>query len=195
MSFEIISNSDEQEILKDVVNNDDIKMMVNVKKKEKEIENYTEEESQIKTNYKIEDKYTQTKNETTGEINVPNLGEYVFTEDMPSIEINSIKRYGGFYIGRYEVGVDGATQDLSGYDQDSFKAPSEEWTGWKNGKAVVQKDKQVWNYITRDMAKKIAEEMYSNNDVVESRLCSSYAWDTALKFIDRESGTYAINSQ
>ena len=31
---------------------------------------------------------------------------------------------------------------------------AEEGTGWKNGKTVVQRDKQVWNYITRDMAKK-----------------------------------------
>ena len=33
--------------------------------------------------------------------------------------------------------------------------------------------------------------MYSG----KSRLCSSYAWDTALKFIDGENGTYAVNSE
>ena len=137
-------------------------------------------------------KYTQTQNEETGEINVPTFGEYVFTEIMPSIEINSIKKYGGFYIGRYEVGIEGGTQDLSGYDKNNYIAPNVKWTGWKNGKAVVQKDKQVWNYITRDKVIEIAEGMYVNNSAVISRLCSSYAWDTTLQFIG---GEYAVNSE
>ncbi len=134
--------------------------------------------------------YTQTKNETTGEINVPNLGEYVFTEDMPSIEINSIKRYGGFYIGRYEVGI----VDYDANVVTSNTNDETEWTGYSNGKAVVQPNKQVWNYITRDMAKKVAEGMYSDNDAVVSRLCSSYAWDTTLKFIETNNAGYTTNS-
>ena len=131
-------------------------------------------------------KYTQTK--TGEEINVPYYGEYVFTETMPSIEINSIKKYGGFYIGRYEVGIVGYDTEV----KTSNTNKETEWTGYSNGKAVVQKDRQVWNYITRDMAKKVAEGMYTNNDVVVSRLCSSYAWDTALQFIG---GDYAVNSE
>ena len=78
---------------------------------------------------------------------------------MPDIELNSIKKHGGFYIGRYEVGV-------VGYDTEvkmSNTNKETEWTGYSNGKAVVQKDKQAWNYITRDKAKKVAEEMYANN--------------------------------
>ena len=134
--------------------------------------------------------YTQTK--TGEEIKVPTYGPCVFTEAMPSIEIDSVKRYGGFYIGRYEVGIENGTQDLIGYKEDEYTAPSNEWTGWKNGKAVVQKDRQVWNYITRDKAKKVAEGMYENNKAVMSRLCSSYAWDTALQFIG---GEYTVNSE
>ena len=58
----------------------------------------------------------------------------------------------------------------------------------------MQKDKQVWNYITRDKAKEIAEGMYDSNNAVTSRLCSSYAWDTALKFIETKNAGYATNS-
>ena len=130
--------------------------------------------------------YTQTK--TGEEIKVPTYGPCVFTEAMPSIEIDSVKRYGGFYIGRYEVGVEGYDAEV----KTSNTNQETEWTGWKNGKEVVQKDKQVWNYITRDMAKKVAEGMYTDNDAVVSRLCSSYAWDTALQFIG---GDYAVNSE
>ncbi len=138
--------------------------------------------------------YTQTKNEGTGEIKRAD-NSYVFTETMPMIEgtkteLDSIKRYGGFYIGRYETGI----VDYDANVKTSNTNKETEWTGYSNGKAVVQKDKQVWNYITRDMAKKVAEEMYHNNDVVISRLCSSYAWDTALKFIETNHIGYATNS-
>ena len=132
--------------------------------------------------------YAQTK--TGEEINVPAFG-YFFTEAMPSIEINSIKKYGGFYIGRYEVGiVDYDTNVITSNTNNET-----EWTGYSNGKAVVQKDKQVWNYITRDKAKKVAEGMYANNNAVISRLCSSYAWDTTLKFIETKNAEYATNSE
>ena len=110
---------------------------------------------------------------------------------MPSIEIDSIKRYGGFYIGRYEVGIVGYDEEV--ITENEKKATN--WTGYSNGKAVVQKDKQVWNYITRDKAKKVAEGMYANNEAVISRLCSSYAWDTALKFIETKNEGYATNSE
>ncbi len=131
--------------------------------------------------------YTQTKNEETGEITKKGSSN-VFTETMPSIEINSIKKYRGFYIGRYEVGIVDYDEEV----KTSNTTKETEWTGYSNGKAVVQKDRQVWNYITRDKAKKVAEEMYANNKAVISRLCSSYAWDTVLQFIG---GEYAVNSE
>ncbi len=34
--------------------------------------------------------------------------------------------------------------------------------------------------------------MYTDNDAVVSRLCSSYAWDTALQFIETN---HAVNSE
>ncbi len=135
--------------------------------------------------------YAQNKTGATGEINVPILGEYAFTETMPSIEINSIKKYGGFYIGRYEVGI--VNYDTNVITSNTNKET--EWTGYHNGTAVVQADRQVWNYITRDKAKTIAEGMYHNNDVVISQLCSSYAWDTVLKFIETNNIGYATNSE
>ncbi len=133
--------------------------------------------------------YTQTKDEKTGEILVPAYVGYVFTEEMSNIEITSIKKYGGFYIGRYEVGVEGYDVEVKTSNTNNEK----EWTGYTNGTAVVQEDKQVWNYITRDLAKKIAEEIYTNN-MVTSRLCSSYAWDTTLQFIENRNEGYATNS-
>ena len=132
--------------------------------------------------------YSQTKNEETGEIK---MYVNVFTEAMPDIELNSMKKYGGFYIGRYETGI----VDYDANVKTSNTNSETDWTGYSNGKAVVQKDRQVWNYITRDKAKKVAEGMYANNKAVVSRLCSSYAWDTTLKFIETNHVGYVTNSE
>ncbi len=115
---------------------------------------------------------------------------YYHIEAMKSMELNSIKKYGGFYIGRYEVGI--VDYDTNVETINSNKLVN--WTGYHNGKAVVQKGRQVWNYITIDKAKEIAEGMYTNNNIVESRLCSAYAWDTAIKFIETKNTEYATNS-
>ena len=116
-------------------------------------------------------------------------------EAMPTIqgtktELDSVKAYGGFYIGRYEVGI-------VGYDTNvvtSNDGNLENWTGYTNGTPVVQKGKQVWNYITREKAKEIAEGMYDDNDEVISRLCSSYAWDTTLTFIKTNHPNYTTHN-
>ncbi|MBO5478684.1 MAG: hypothetical protein J6A04_03090 [Clostridia bacterium] len=139
--------------------------------------------------------YAQTKGEydsTTNSYKI--VSDSYYTEAMPSIdatrtELDSVNEYKGFYIGRYEVGV-------VGYDSTVSTSPdgTTTWTGYSNGTAVIQQGKQVWNWITRDKAREVAESMYSDNDAVISRLCSSYAWDTALKFIETQNSTYPTNS-
>ena len=51
--------------------------------------------------------------------------------------------------------------------------------------ARIKSNLPVYNYVTIDESATIAERMYEG----KSRLCSSYAWDTALKFIDGANGT------
>ena len=99
---------------------------------------------------------------------------YYFHEVLSEDEKTSIETYGGFYIGRYEVGCNIERIEHT---------PTTEI-------AKVKRGLKPYNYVTRDEAKQIAEDMYSG----KSKLCSSYAWDTALKFIDEESRAYAVNS-
>ena len=68
----------------------------------------------------------------------------------------------GFYIGRYE-----ARKDVV------------------NGKNVLveNKNKEIYNYITQPDAAIVARNMYSSNDKFESDLINSYAWDTAILFL------------
>ena len=73
----------------------------------------------------------------------------------------SVAQYGGYYIGRYEVGKNGDT-------------------------AVVKYGQTPYAEITWSTAYGLAKKIITNSEV-NSYLCSSYAWDTAVNFIQNNS--------
>jgi len=68
----------------------------------------------------------------------------------------SVGKNGGYYIGRYEA------------------------SKGTNNKAVSKKDKAVWNNITQPNAAIACQDLYEG---VESDLINSYAWDTAIVYL------------
>ena len=73
----------------------------------------------------------------------------------------SVAKYGGYYIGRYEVGRNSDT-------------------------AVVKYNQTPYAEITWSTAYGLAKKIITNSEV-NSYLCSSYAWDTAVNFIQNNS--------
>ena len=73
----------------------------------------------------------------------------------------SVAQYGGYYIGRYEVGKNGDT-------------------------AVVKYGQTPYASITWSTAYGLAKKIITNSEA-NSYLCSSYAWDTAVNFIQNNS--------
>ena len=106
----------------------------------------------------------------------------------------------GYYIGRYEAGVDSGILDTSQM-ADVSKAPTSNWTGWTkadgaNAQIVCKEGQQVWNYITQNKASDLSKNMYDNTLPFTSDLINSYAWDTAIVFIqnfgtESNSATYS----
>lgn len=89
----------------------------------------------------------------------------------------------GYYIGRYEAGV-------TSYDSVSTSNSSSltNWTGYtkndgSNPQIVCKDGQQVWNYITQNKASELSRNMYDNTSTFTSDLINSYAWDTAIVFI------------
>ena len=82
-------------------------------------------------------------------------------------ETADVKKYGGFYIGRYEAGI--PTGDTS---------PSN-----KTGIPVSKQGEKVWTNINYANAKSSAESMISN-DYVQTGLLTGKAWDTTCHFIE-----------
>lgn len=86
----------------------------------------------------------------------------------------SVENNGGFYIGRYEASY------LEG------KAATVESTGTpRTSSSTTLADGMLWNYISQTDALAKCEEMYEGHKSgINSRLINSYAWDTALKFME-----------
>lgn len=100
----------------------------------------------------------------------------------------SVTKYGGFYIGRYEAGV---PENADFYADSNGIAYAREEK--KNADTVlslspvVQKNTQSWNYISQEKAKKVSENMYKTSTSVTSNLIDSYAWDTTLEWVTKDS--------
>ncbi len=112
-----------------------------------------------------------------------NLGEW----------IDSVKENGGYYIGRYEASF------ASGTSVDNYKAATKVSTGYANTMSYSQG--RLWNNIPQLVASKVAINTYADSTSVKSDLMNSYAWDTAIVFIQECGHTnyanqdgYSINS-
>ena len=109
-----------------------------------------------------------------------------YTEAMPSDEKESVEQNKGYYIGRYEAG-----------DKESTEAKTLRSSGASTSNTITIKAKQApYNYVTRTQAKTLAEgfgtkQNYKN---VKTKLVSSYAWDTAIAFIQKTNSDYGSSS-
>ena len=93
--------------------------------------------------------------------------------------VDSVKANGGYYIARYEAsyGTDGkANSKVS--DAATWAAPTEEGV--------------LWNDVSQIAAKEASVNLYST---VTSDLMNSYAWDTAIVYIQNFSGDADYSKQ
>ena len=82
---------------------------------------------------------------------------------------------GGYYIGRYEAG-------------DAYATSSERTSSTSDTNPIVSKaGVYPYNWITQSQASSLCQGMYSSSNF-ESDLINSYAWDTAIVFIQEFSG-------
>ena len=87
--------------------------------------------------------------------------------------VDSVKANGGYYIARYEAsyGTDGKANSKVSNSYSTSNRPN--------------KEGQLWNYITQINAATASRDLYTG---VNSDLINSYAWDTAIVYIQNFSG-------
>lgn len=132
----------------------------------------TEPSDQLKTSASASDYYTEGLTDATT--------SNTHAKDIEGF-ISSVSTNGGYYIARYEAGVKGTTASstattytISGstFTKNSTTANS----------IVTTSGVGVWNCITQPNAATVCQSMYTD---VNSDLINSYAWDTAILFIQK----------
>ena len=110
-----------------------------------------------------------------------------YTEAMPSDEKTSVEKNKGYYIGRYEAG-----------DQESTTSKKLRTSSSSTSNTITVKAGQApYNWISRTQAKSLAEGFSAKKGYtsVKSKLVSSYAWDTAIAFIQKTNSDYGSSSE
>lgn len=90
--------------------------------------------------------------------------------------IDSVKKYGGFYVGRYETGDAEATEART--------------AATDAHELAVKKDQIVYNYVMwgndETGAVSLAKSMYEKSNSVKSTLIYGIQWDTVMNFIKED---------
>ncbi len=132
--------------------------------------------------------WTDTIDEVTSsnQIKYSSSSSYYFTEAMPEDEKASIETYHGYYIGRYEAG-----------DKESTETPTMRSSSSKTDNTVtIKKGQAPYNYVTKTQAESLAKGMKAKQGyTATTKLCSSYAWDTAIAFIQKTNSDYGNSSE
>ena len=98
-----------------------------------------------------------------------------YSDDYKNM-LKSVYTNGGFWIGRYEAGLEEGKDPRTSYVAISA-----------SDKAVVKQNKIPYNYVTRDEAQELATRM--NYNECTSSLIFGVQWDLVLKFIETKSAT------
>ena len=96
--------------------------------------------------------------------------------------VNKTNAAGGYYIARYEASY-GGDVPLSQVSTSTSSSKNRE-------------EGQLWRYVTQRVASEVCQEMYKGNSYFTSDLTNSFAWDTAIVFIQKCSSRtrYSVES-
>lgn len=133
----------------------------------KEITDYCENDDEIENSLK---KYTSEYRKSEYEdkwYNGCGLTKQNY-DKLKSKMLNSIIEHGGFYIGRYETGI-----------EDSYRTSSGETTQT----AVIKKDSYPYNFVTCEQSQKLSGQIVTSDEYTGS-LMFGIQWDLVCKFIE-----------
>jgi hypothetical protein len=108
------------------------------------------------------------------------------TNEWKQTETDQIRKYGGFYIARYEAGIpETMTTAINNANAASRNVA---------GTPVSKKNSVPWNYIDYTKAKANAERMYSSSQFVQGGLVTGRQWDAVMKWLENAGYNVQTNS-
>lgn len=83
----------------------------------------------------------------------------------------SVIENGGFYVGRYELGIEGGT----------LTTADVKYGYWTGGQAVVKQNSEPYNYISQTTAREVCRDLYPG----QSYLIYGVQWDAIMKWLEK----------
>ena len=96
--------------------------------------------------------------------------------------LKSVYTYGGFWIGRYEAGIEGSITDLT-----KARTSHTDTIIGTSPKAISQKDAIPYNWVTCSEAQSLAKEMTPNSNYTSS-LMFGIQWDLVCQYLKVKGG-------
>ena len=138
----------------------------------------------LDTKYKIENYYYELNGSRTSNEKSDTTGTNTTAKNLKDF-IEKTETNKGFYIARYEASY-GSGYNSSGTDTatkfGNAKPLSKPSTA-NSTSSMDYTEGTLWNYIKQGQAALVSQNMYKNDKYVESDLINSYAWDTAIVYI------------
>lgn len=94
-----------------------------------------------------------------------------------------MKKNHGYYIARYEASYSSGETFGVGDNETYYKPASKVSIARSASSNRALTTGTLWNFITQGNASMASRQMYYGNSYVESDLVNSYAWDTAIFYI------------
>ena len=117
--------------------------------------------------------------------------DYGGAKDGDTIDsVDSVQKYGGFYVARFEAGVPENAGFYANSNGDSYQINKND----TKLKPVSKKNNQCWNYINQFNAKIVSQNMYENSSAVSSQLIDSFAWDTIISWLKQDDANIGKDS-
>ena len=130
----------------------------------------------LDTKYKIGSYYYELNGSRTSNELQNKTGTNTTAKDLKGF-VEKTEANKGFYIARYEASYG------SGYNSSTKYNNAKPLSKPSTATASDYIEGTLWNAITQSKAALVSQNMYKNDKYVESDLVNSYAWDTAIVYI------------
>ena len=138
----------------------------------------------LDTKYRVESYYYELSDYRVSNEKEDTTGTNTTAKDLQAF-IEKTNTNKGFYIARYEASY-GSGYNSSGTDTATKFAnakPLSKVSKANSTSSMNYNTGTLWNFITQPQAALVSQNMYKNDSYVESDLINSYAWDTAIVYI------------
>ena len=147
----------------------------------------------LDTNYSAESYYYELNGSRTSNEKDDLTGTNTTAKNLKEF-IEKTETNKGFYIARYEASYGSGYNESGTTTAEKYgnAKPLSKLSTAKSTSSINYTEGTLWNFITQPQAALVSQNMYKNDKYVESDLINSYAWDTAIVYIQAmENENYA----